>query len=257
MAIHPTAVLDPHAQLASDVDIGPYAVIGPHVSIDSGTRVGAHTVIEGRTQIGKRNRIFQFASLGAAPQDKKYGGEPTQLVIGDDNTIREFCTFNIGTVQDRGVTQIGNQNWIMAYVHIAHDCLIGDQTILANNTTLAGHVDVGDWALLGGLTAIHQFCTIGPHAMSAGGSIIVQDVPPYVTVAGNHAAPVGINAEGMKRRGFDSDQIRRVRQAYKHLYRESRSFEDARVLIVAEAEQAPELQLFEIFFEHAKRGVVR
>jgi UDP-N-acetylglucosamine acyltransferase len=202
MAIHSTAIIAPGAQLDTSVEIGPYAVIGEHVRIGAGTRVGPHTVIEGHTTIGRNNQIFQFASLGAAPQDKKYAGEPTRLEIGDDNTIREFCTFNLGTVQDGGLTQLGNDNWVMAYVHIAHDCFVGDHCILANNATLAGHIAIGDHVFLGGLTAVHQFCTIGAHAMTAGGSIVVQDIPPYVTAAGNHASPVGINSEGLRRRVF-------------------------------------------------------
>lgn len=208
MAIHPTAIIAPGAQIDASVEIGPYAVIGQHVSIGAGTRVGPHTVIEGHTSIGRQNQIFQFASLGAAPQDKKYAGEPTRLEIGDNNTIREFCTFNVGTVQDGGLTRLGNDNWVMAYVHIAHDCIVGDHCILANNATLAGHISIGDHVFLGGLTAVHQFCTIGAHAMTAGGSIVVQDIPPYVTAAGNHAHPAGINSEGLRRRGFDAEQIR-------------------------------------------------
>lgn len=257
MAIHPTAIIAPGAQIDASVEIGPYAVIGEHVSIGAGTRVGPHTVIEGHTTIGRQNQIFQFASLGAAPQDKKYAGEPTRLEIGDNNTIREFCTFNVGTVQDGGLTRLGNDNWVMAYVHIAHDCFVGDHCILANNATLAGHISIGDHVFLGGLTAVHQFCTIGAHAMTAGGSIVVQDIPPYVTAAGNHAHPAGINSEGLRRRGFDAEQISRIKRAYKQIYRQGLSLEDAKAAITEAAADAPELALFVDFFARAKRGIIR
>lgn len=257
MAIHPTAIIAPGAQIDASVEIGPYAVIGEHVSIGAGTRVGPHTVIEGHTTIGRQNQIFQFASLGAAPQDKKYAGEPTRLEIGDNNTIREFCTFNVGTVQDGGLTRLGNDNWVMAYVHIAHDCIVGDHCILANNATLAGHISIGDHVFLGGLTAVHQFCTIGAHAMTAGGSIVVQDIPPYVTAAGNHAHPAGINSEGLRRRGFDAEQISRIKRAYKQIYRQGLSLEDAKAAITEAAADALELALFVDFFARAKRGIIR
>lgn len=257
MAIHPTAIIAPGAQIDASVEIGPYAVIGEHVSIGAGTRVGPHTVIEGHTTIGRQNQIFQFASLGAAPQDKKYAGEPTRLEIGDNNTIREFCTFNVGTAQDGGQTRLGNDNWVMAYVHIAHDCIVGDHCILANNATLAGHISIGDHVFLGGLTAVHQFCTIGAHAMTAGGSIVVQDIPPYVTAAGNHAHPAGINSEGLRRRGFDAEQISRIKRAYKQIYRQGLSLEDAKAAITEAAADAPELALFVDFFARAKRGIIR
>ena len=257
MAIHSTAIIAPGAQLDTSVEIGPYAVIGEHVRIGAGTRVGPHTVIEGHTTIGRNNQIFQFASLGAAPQDKKYAGEPTRLEIGDDNTIREFCTFNLGTAQDGGLTRLGNDNWVMAYVHIAHDCFVGDHCILANNATLAGHIAIGDHVFLGGLTAVHQFCTIGAHAMTAGGSIVVQDIPPYVTAAGNHASPVGINSEGLRRRGFSAEQISQIKRAYKQIYRQGLSLEDAKAAITEAAANAPELDLFVDFFARAKRGIIR
>ncbi|HYG13122.1 MAG TPA: acyl-ACP--UDP-N-acetylglucosamine O-acyltransferase, partial [Methylophilaceae bacterium] len=217
--IHPTAIIDPKAELDSSVEIGAYSVIGPDVRIDNGTTIGSHVTIDGPTTIGKQNRVFQFASLGAAPQDKKYAGEPTTLEIGDGNTIREFCTFNRGTVQDKGATRIGNDNWIMAYVHIAHDCQIGDHTIFANNSSLAGHVDVDDYAILGGFTLIHQFCKIGAHIITAVGSVVFKDIPPYVTAAGYDAKPHGINAEGLKRRGFSADTVLQIKRAYKTLYR--------------------------------------
>ncbi|NNM80331.1 MAG: acyl-ACP--UDP-N-acetylglucosamine O-acyltransferase, partial [Gallionella sp.] len=200
--IHQTAIVHPDAKLASDVEIGAYTLIGAHVEIASGTVVGPHVVINGHTRIGKNNRIFQFSSLGEIPQDKKYANEPTRLEIGDNNTIREFCTFNLGTVQDAGVTRMGDDNWIMAYVHIAHDCQVGSHTIMANGATLGGHVHVGDWVFLGGLSGVHQFVRIGAHAMTGFQTRLAQDLPPYVTVAGNPAEAHGINSEGLKRRGF-------------------------------------------------------
>ena len=196
-AIHPTALIDPAAELAEDVTVGPYTVIGPHVRLGRGCVIGAHCVIEGRTALGENNRVFQFASVGAAPQDKKYAGEPTRLEIGSGNTIREFVTINVGTVQDEGVTRVGDDNWIMAYVHIAHDCQVGSHTILANSVQLAGHVQVGDWAVLGGLTGVHQFVRIGAHAMAGFQTRLAQDLPPFITAAGIPAAAQGINAEGL------------------------------------------------------------
>ncbi|MEG1734326.1 MAG: acyl-ACP--UDP-N-acetylglucosamine O-acyltransferase, partial [Comamonas sp.] len=218
--IHPTAVVDPAAQLDSSVAVGPYAVIGPKVRIAANTTVGAHCVIEGDTTIGCDNHIFQFASLGAQPQDKKYAGEPTRLEIGDRNTVREFCTFNTGTSQDRGVTSIGSDNWIMAYVHIAHDCIVGNNTILANNATLAGHVHVDDWVILGGLTGVHQFTHIGAHAMAGFASHVSQDVPPFMMVDGNPLSVRGFNAEGLRRRGFTPERLAAVKQMHKLLYRQ-------------------------------------
>ena len=258
MAIHPTAIIAEGAQIAADVEIGAYSIIGANVSIDSGSWVGPHVVIEGHTSIGKNNRIFQFCSLGAMPQDKKYAGEPTRLEIGDNNTIREFCTFNVGTAQDGGVTRVGNDNWIMAYVHLAHDCQVGNHTIFANNATLAGHVHIGDWVILGGFTSVHQFCHIGAHAMTAFSSAVAQDVPPYVMAHGNRAVPAGINAEGLKRRGFTAEQIRSIRNAYKSLYRKGLSFDEAKAEIVADATTGKtELALFVDFFEAAGRGIIR
>jgi len=256
--IHPTALIDAGALLGENIEIGPYAVIGPDVEIGNGTHVGAHAVIEGPTRIGRDNRIFQFASLGAAPQDKKYGGEPTRLEIGDRNTIREFCTFNRGTAQDVGVTRIGNDNWIMAYVHLAHDCQVGDHTIFANNAQLAGHVHVGDWAILGGFTVVHQFVRIGAHCITAMGTILLQDVPPFVTAAGNPAAPHGINSEGLKRRGYAAETITALRHAYKTLYRNNLKLDEAIHAIAAEAEggQAP-LKLLADFLAAPGRGIIR
>lgn len=255
--IHPTAIVHPHARLAPDVDVGPYAIIGEHVEIGAGTSIGPHTVIHGHTTIGRDNRIFQFVSLGEVPQDKKYDNEPTRLEIGDRNTIREFCTFNIGTAQDVGVTRLGNDNWIMAYVHLAHDCQVGNQTIFANHATLAGHVTVGDYAILGGFAAVHQFCHIGAHAMLGINSLITQDVPPYVTCGGQPTAPHGINAEGLRRRGFSSDAIQAIKQAYKTLYKSGLSFNDARAALATAAGQHAELRLLSDFLAQSTRGVIR
>ena len=256
-AIHPTAIVDPGARLGENVSIGAYAVIGAGVEIGDGTSVGPHTVIEGPTSIGRDNRIFQFASLGAAPQDKKYAGEPTRLEIGDRNTIREFCTFNRGTTQDAGVTRIGDDNWIMAYVHIAHDCQIGDKTIFANNAQLAGHVQVGDWAILGGFTVVHQFVRIGAHCMTGMGTILLQDVPPYVMANGNPSAPHGINVEGLKRRGFTPAAIAALRRAYKTLYRNGLKLDEASAAIAAAAEEEAALAPLAEFLAASGRGIVR
>jgi UDP-N-acetylglucosamine acyltransferase len=257
MAIHPTAIVDQGARLGENVEIGAYTVIGAGVEIGDGTTVGPHAVIEGPTTIGRDNRIFQFASLGAAPQDKKYAGEPTRLEIGDRNTIREFCTFNRGTTQDAGVTRVGDDNWIMAYVHIAHDCQVGDKTIFANNAQLAGHVQVGDWTILGGFTVVHQFVRIGAHSMTAMGTILLQDVPPYVTAAGNPAAPHGINVEGLKRRGFSAEAIAALRRAYKTLYRSGLKLEEASAQITAAAQEEAALAPLADFLAAPGRGIVR
>lgn len=255
--IHPTAIVDPGARLAPDVTVGPYSIIGAGVEIGASTRIGPHVVIGGPTRIGARNVIYQFCSIGEAPQDKKYAGEPTRLEIGDDNTIREFCTFNRGTTQDAGVTRVGNGNWIMAYVHLAHDCQVGNHTIFANNAQLAGHVHVGDHAILGGFTVVHQFCRIGAHSITAMGTILLQDLPPYVMASGNAAEPHGINAEGLRRRGYSADAIAAVKRAYKTLYKSGLSFEQARAQIAAEAStQAALLPLAE-FLATPGRGVIR
>ncbi len=253
--IHPTAIVEEGAKLARNVKVGPYTIIGPHVEIGEGTTVGAHAVITGHTRIGKDNRIFQFVSLGEVPQDKKYAGEPTRLEIGDGNTIREFCTFNIGTAQDDGVTRVGNHNWIMAYVHIAHDCVVGDHTVLANNATLAGHVEIGDHAILGGLTAVHQFCKVGAHVITGGGTIVYKDVPPYVTAAGQPAKPHGLNSEGLKRRGFTPEQLATLKRAYKTLYRDGLTLQVA--LGQLDAMDAPEVALLTEFLRRAERGIIR
>ena len=261
-AIHPTALVDPAAELAADVAVGPYAVIGPHARIGAGSHIGAHCVIEGHTTIGPGNRIFQFASIGAAPQDKKYAGEPTRLEIGAGNTIREFVTINTGTAQDAGTTRLGDDNWIMAYVHIAHDCQIGSHTILANAVQLAGHVHVGDWAVLGGITGVHQFVRIGAHAMTGFQTRLAQDVPPFITVAGNPAAVQGINAEGLRRRGFSPDRIAAIKRMHRLLYRQSLTLDTARQAIQASQsgqalEAAADTALMLDFLASASRGIVR
>jgi len=259
--IHPSAIVERGAELADSVTVGPYSVIGPHVRIGAGTTIGAHCVLEGRTTLGQDNRVFQFASLGAAPQDKKYAGEPTELVIGDRNTIREFTTFNVGTAQDVGVTRIGNDNWIMAYVHIAHDCQVGSQTILANNATLGGHVHLGDWVFVGGLTGIHQFVKVGAHAMAGFASAVTQDVPPFMMVDGNPLAVRGFNIEGLRRRGFGSERIAAVKQMHRLLYRSGLTFEQAREQIAALAESAPvarsDVELMSGFLAQSTRGIAR
>ena len=255
--IHPTAIVDSKAKLGENVAVGAYSIIGEHVEIGDDTWVGPHVVIHGYTRIGLGNRIFQFSSIGEVPQDKKYAGEPTRLEIGDRNTIREFCTLNCGTVQDAGVTRIGSDNWIMAYVHIAHDCQVGNDTILANNAQLAGHVHVGDFAILGGITGVHQFVRIGAHSMTAAGSILLQDLPPYVTVAGNTAKPFGINSEGLRRRGFSNDAIAAVKRAYKQIYRSGATLEEARSIISDEARHEPALCLLADFLAVTGRGIVR
>lgn len=258
--IHPSAVVDPAAQLDPTVSVGPYAVIGPHVRIGARTSVGAHCVIEGHTTIGSDNQIFQFASLGAEPQDKKYAGEPTRLVIGDRNTVREFCTFNTGTVQDRGETTIGSDNWIMAYVHIAHDCIVGDNTTLANNTTLAGHVQVGDWVTVGGLTGVLQRMRIGAYAMVGFQAHVNKDVPPFMTVDGNPLAARSVNLIGLKRRGFSDARIAAVREMHKLLYRQGLSLEaamQAMDALKAEADAVQDVELMQGFLASAAYGITR
>ncbi|MBI4986816.1 MAG: acyl-ACP--UDP-N-acetylglucosamine O-acyltransferase [Rhodocyclales bacterium] len=254
--IHPTAIVHAAARIGADVSIGAYSIVGEHVAIGDGTWVGPHVVIEGHTTIGRDNRIFQFGSIGAVPQDKKYAGEPTRLEIGDRNTIREFCTLNCGTAQDVGVTRLGNDNWIMAYVHLAHDCQVGNNTIFANNAQLAGHVHVGDWAILGGFTVVHQFVRIGAHSMTGMGTILLQDVPPYVTASGNPSAPHGINSEGLKRRGFSSSAIMAIKRAYKTIYKSGMKLDEALAAIAAEA-TATELAVLTDFLARPGRGIVR
>jgi UDP-N-acetylglucosamine acyltransferase len=255
--IHPTAIVHPGARLASDVAVGPYAVIGDEVEIDAGSSIGAHTVIQGPTRIGRDNRIFQFASLGEIPQDKKYRGERTALEIGNGNTIREFCTFNRGTVQDAGVTRVGDDNWIMAYVHIAHDCQVGSHTVFANNAQLAGHVHVGDHAILGGFTGVHQYVHVGAHVITAVGTVVLQDIPPFVTAAGNTAKPYGINAEGLKRRGYDAETIAQIKRAYKTLYRSGLSLQDARREIATQLTECAALKPLVDFLDQSSRAIIR
>ncbi|HNJ75414.1 MAG TPA: acyl-ACP--UDP-N-acetylglucosamine O-acyltransferase [Azospira sp.] len=255
--IHPTAIVHPNAKIGAHVEIGAYSIIGEHVEIGDSTWIGPHVVINGHTTIGRDNRIFQFASLGEVPQDKKYAGEPTRLEIGDRNTIREFCTFNLGTAQDVGVTRVGNDNWIMAYVHIAHDCQVGNNTTFANNSQLAGHVHIDDWAILGGFTGVHQFCRVGAHCMTAVGTVILQDVPPYIMAAGNTASPYGLNAEGLKRRGFSAEALQALKRAYRTLYKSGLMLEEARAKLEEEARMHPEVQRFVDFLAVSKRGIIR
>ena len=259
--IHPTAIVEPGAEIHDTAEIGAYSIIGPNVVIGARTRVGPHVVIDGMTSIGEDNVFYQFSSIGAPPQDKKYAGEPTRLEIGDRNTIREFCTFNRGTVQDVGVTRLGNDNWIMAYVHLAHDCQIGNHTIFANNAQLAGHVHVGDWAIMGGFSNVHQFCKIGAHAMVGMSTSLTQDVPPYVILSGNPAQAHGINSEGLKRRGFSRDAITAIRHAYKVLYKSGLTLEEAKAALHAQEQSEPEfaaeLKLIRDFLQNVSRGIVR
>jgi UDP-N-acetylglucosamine acyltransferase len=259
--IHPSAIVDPKAQLDSTVQIGPYSIVGPHVAIGARTVVGPHVVIEGHTTIGEDNKFFQFSSIGAAPQDKKWSGEPTRLEVGDRNTVREFCTFNLGTAQDAGVTRLGNDNWISAYVHLAHDCQVGSNTIFSNNAQLAGHVEVGDWAILSGYAGVHQFCKIGAHAFVGMYTSLTQDVPPFVLVSGNPAAARGVNIEGLKRRGFSRAQIDAIRAAYKTVYRSGLTLEEAKAALAemeaADADSAAQLRALREFLGAASRGIVR
>ena len=261
--IHATAVIDPAAELDSTVSVGPYTVIGPHVKIGAGTTVGPHCVIEGHTTIGGDNRIFQFNSLGAIPQDKKYAGEPCELIIGDRNTIREFCTFNIGSPGDTGVTRIGHDNWIMAYVHLAHDCVVGNNVIFANNSQLAGHVQVGDWVILGGFTVVHQFVRLGAHAMTAMCSLLFADLPPFVMCQGQPAAARSMNFEGLRRRGWTPERISGVKAIHKALYRDDLTLDAARQKIAelakAQPETQPDVDMMLSFLEQVspQRGIVR
>lgn len=255
--IHSTAIVDPGARLAPDVEVGPYAVIGPNVEIGPGCRIGPHAVITGHTRIGRDNRIFQFASVGDAPQDKKYKGEPTRLEIGDGNMIREFCTLNTGTVQGGGLTRIGDDNLFMAYAHVAHDCIVGSHTVFANCATLGGHVRIDDWTILGGFTAVHQFCHIGAHVMTGGGSMISKDVPPYMKVAGVFAEAHGINAAGLKRRGFSADALLGIKRAYKTVFRSGLTLEEAKRALEEQVAQCPEVAPFLNFFADASRGIIR
>lgn|SRR5690554_377234 len=254
--IHPTAIIDDSASIGNNVSIGPYTVVGPHVEIGDHCVIGPHVVLRGPTVLGQHNRIYQFASVGEDCQDKKYQGEPTRLVIGDYNVIREGVTIHRGTVQDQGVTEIGSHNLLMAYVHVAHDCVVGDHVILANNTTLAGHVHVGDWAILGGFTGVHQFCKIGAHAFTAVNSVVVQDIPPYIMAQGHNAVPRTINSEGLKRRGFTPQQITAIKRAYKLLYRQGLTVAEA-VKKMRELNADEELTPLIDFILSSKRGIIR
>jgi UDP-N-acetylglucosamine acyltransferase len=257
MGIHPQAIVDASAKLAPDVTVGPWSYIGPHVEIEAGTEIMSHVVIKGPTRIGKHNKIYQFSSVGEDCQDKKYAGEPTELVIGDHNIIRESCTIHRGTVQDKGITVIGSHNLLMAYVHVAHDCILGDNIILANNTTLAGHVEVSDWAILGGGTMVHQFCKIGEHAMSAGGSIVLRDIPAFVMASGQSASAHGLNSEGLKRRGFTPEEMSLLKKAYKIVYRQGNTVEQALQQLAEMANQSSVVERFMRSIQNSVRGVVR
>ncbi|MBK1735083.1 acyl-[acyl-carrier-protein]--UDP-N-acetylglucosamine O-acyltransferase [Halorhodospira abdelmalekii] len=255
--VHPQASVDPKAALGEDVEVGPFTVIGPDVEIDEGTWIGPHVVLRGPLQIGRDNRIYQFAALGEAPQHKGYKGEPTRLIIGDGNTIREFVTCHRGTVQGRGETRIGDHNWLMAYCHIAHDCTLGNHLLFANSASLAGHVDVGDYATLGGFALVHQFCRIGSYAFCGFGSGINRDVPPFVTVSGQMAVPRGINSVGLRRHGFEDRRIRAIKQAYRVLYRQGLRLEDARDQIAEQFADSQEVQQMVHFIDESKRGLLR
>ena len=262
-AIHATAIVDPGAELDSTVTVGPYTIIGSHVRVGAGTTIGPHCVLQGHTTIGRDNRIFQFNSLGAIPQDKKYAGEPCELIIGDRNTIREFCTFNIGSPGDAGVTRVGDDNWLMAYVHLAHDCVVGNHTIFANNAQLAGHVHVDDWAILGGFTAVHQFVKIRAHSMTSMCTMLLADLPPFVMCQGQPAQARSMNFEGLRRRGFSAERIAVVKAMHKALYRDDLTLQAARARIAELAKASPEssadVAMMLSFLEHAspQRGIVR
>ncbi len=257
LKIHATAIVDKNAIIHDSVEIGAYSIIGPHVEIGENCVIGNHVNITGHTKMGTNNKIFHYASVGEAPQDKKYNNEPTRLEIGNDNTIREFCTLNTGTVQGTGVTVIGNNNWIMAYSHIAHDCEVGNNTIFANSVALGGHVIVKDWVILGGYSIVHQFTVLGEHSMMAGATGVAQDVPPYIMAFGYRAEPKGINTEGLKRRGFTTAQIDNIKNAYKVLYRNGLSFNDAKLYITELSQEHKELQVFVDFFNQSTRGIIR
>lgn len=255
--IHATAIVSPDAELAPDVSVGPYSIIGPRVRIGAGTVIGPHVVIRGPTTLGAGNRIFQFASIGDDPQDKKFGGEETRLEIGDRNTIREYCSINRGTAQDAGVTRVGNDNWLMAYTHIAHDCQVGNGVIMSNNATLAGHVHVEDQVILSGFCAVHQFCRIGAHAFVGGLSGVTRDVLPFMMVAGHPPEPRGINQEGLKRRGFGPEQLRNLKEAYRILYRSGLRLVEAREQLAALAVNQPEVRAIVEFLDRSERSIVR
>jgi len=255
--IHPTAIVDPSADLADGVEVGPYSIVGADVAIGAGSVLGPHVVIGARTRLGARNRLFQFASIGEIAQDKKYGGEPTRTVIGDDNVFREYVTVNGGTAQDRGETTIGNGNWFLAYCHVAHDCVVGNETTWSNSAQVAGHVSIGDFVVMGAFSGVHQFGRVGAHAMLGAFAVVLQDVPPFTIVQGYPAVPKGTNNEGLRRRGFTPAAILAVRRAYKALYREGLSLDDARAKIQAAAEEEPALRALADFLAVPGRGIVR
>jgi UDP-N-acetylglucosamine acyltransferase len=255
--IHPSALVHSRARLAPDVEVGPYSIVGEHVEVGAGSWIGAHVVLDGHVRIGRRTRIFHFASIGAPPQDKKYRDEPTAVEIGDDNTLREYVTINRGTALDAGVTRLGNENWVMAYVHFAHDCQIGNKTIFANACQLAGHVTVGDWAIFGATTLVHQFVHVGAHAFTGMGTYLPQDLPPYVTAAGNMAKPYGINSEGLKRRGFSPATIQELKRAYRTLYRSGLPLEQAKDRLAEQARDCAEVKPIVDFLANSKRGIIR
>ena len=255
--IHETAIVSEKAYISEGVSIGPYSIIGPDVSIGSKTIIESHVVVTGRTTIGKQNHFYPFSTIGESPQDMKYKDEDTKLEIGDRNTIRESCTINKGTVLDTGVTRLGNDNWIMAYVHIAHDCQIGNNTVFANNTTLGGHIEVGDYAIFGGFSGAHQFCKIGSHSFLGIYSGVAKDLPPYVIVTGQPAVPRGINIQGLKRRGFTTEQIRNIKNAYKLLYKSDLRLEEAQEKILGLNEVSNELQVMLEFIQASTRGIIR
>jgi UDP-N-acetylglucosamine acyltransferase len=255
--IHPSALIDPKAELADDVEVGAFSIIDAKVKIGAGTRIHSHAVITGRTTIGENNQIFQFTSIGEQPQDMKYAGEDTELVIGDNNTIREMCTINRGTMQGGGVTRIGSNNWFMACIHIAHDCILGNNIIMANNSSIAGHVTMGNHVILGGYSGIHQFCSAGEHSFVSFASFVNKSIPPYVTVSGEKAGVKGINSEGLKRRGYSTEQIKQIRRAYRAIYREGRTLEEAKVLLTEMAAEFPEVKPMADFLNAAEHGIIR
>ena len=255
--IDPRAVIAPDAELAADVEVGPYSIIGPGVRIGSGCRIGPHAVINGPTTLGRDNRVFQFASVGDAPQDRKYRGEPTRLEVGDGNVFREFCSINRGTAAGRGVTRIGDDNLFMAYSHVAHDCIVGSHCVMSNCTALAGHVQLGDWVILSGYSGVHQYCKIGAHSFLANNAAVTRDVPPYLLVAGTPVEPKGVNSEGLKRRGFSAAQIANIRNAYRLLYRSGLKLAEATEQLQALAAQQPELLPFVQFLAASERSIVR
>jgi len=255
--IHKTAIIDPSANIAVDVSIGAYSIIGANVEIDSNCEIGPHVVINGPTKIGKGNKIYQFSSIGEDPQDKKYAGEATLLEIGDNNLIRECVTINRGTIQGGGITKIGSNNWIMAYVHVAHDCILGNDNIIANNASLAGHVVIDDFVVLGGFSLISQFNKIGSYAFSAMGSVISRNVPPYVLVSGHMAKPIGVNVEGLRRRQFSEDQIKNIKQAYKLVYRSGLRIDEAELKLEQLSQNQPELAILCAFLNTQQGGIIR